>query len=280
MAESDLLEQAMLAARAGRRSEARQILIKLVEVQPRNETAWVWLSSLMDDLEDKIIACENVLAINPSNQRMRAYLEQLLEQRAGQHLQPAVVPPTQNPIDQEPFPSGLSLLDLAKRYEAEGSMEQALKTYGEAASRTRDRREFNHIYAEIIRLERQQAERIAHVSPVVTITRLALGWPLLYFSLAMVQMGLNPLARGVWYVWLGLPIVAVGSLLIALAEVRSRHAVWRMIFYEQDGEGSGMARTSAAIGGWLLVITPHVLMLADSLVRLQQLAAGSYHFLP
>jgi hypothetical protein len=53
-----------------------------------------------------------------------------------------------------------------------------------------------------------------------------------------------------------------------------------MIFSEQGAEGSSMARTSATIGGWLLVLTPHMLMLADSLVRLQQLGASSYHFGP
>lgn len=280
MPESGLLEQAIRAARSGRKTEARGLLIKLVEEQPRNETAWVWLSGLVDDLEDKIIACENVLAINPANQQVRAYLDHLLEQQERQPLQPAVISPAPNSIEQGAFAGGLGLLDLAKRYEAEGSLDRALKTYGEAASQAREPREFNRIYNEIMRLEGLQAEQIAHISPAATIARLAFGWPLLYFSLALVQMGLNPLAHGVWYIWLGLPIVTVGSFLLALAQVRSRHAVWRMIFSEQGAEGSSMARTSATIGGWLLVLTPHMLMLADSLVRLQQLGASSYHFGP
>ena len=70
------LQKAIQTAR-GRKAEARDLLIQIVEVDPQNEMAWVWLSGLVDSLEDRIIACENVLTINPANQKVRMYLEEL-----------------------------------------------------------------------------------------------------------------------------------------------------------------------------------------------------------
>ena len=37
----------------------------------------MWLSGLVDLLEDRIIACENLLTINPANENVRAYLADL-----------------------------------------------------------------------------------------------------------------------------------------------------------------------------------------------------------
>ena len=42
------LQKAIQAARAGRKVEARDLLIQIVEIDPQNETAWMWLSGLVD----------------------------------------------------------------------------------------------------------------------------------------------------------------------------------------------------------------------------------------
>lgn len=81
MAHPDLFREAVKAARAGERLRARDLLLELVEGEPRNEMAWLWLSELVDDPEDKIIALENVLTINPGRPLARQRLEQLREQR-------------------------------------------------------------------------------------------------------------------------------------------------------------------------------------------------------
>src|SRR5512140_3489865 len=77
---AEILQTAVQAARAGRKVEARDLLIELVEVDPRNEIAWMWLSGLVDSLEDRIIACENVLTINPANEKVRVRLVELQRQ--------------------------------------------------------------------------------------------------------------------------------------------------------------------------------------------------------
>ena len=60
----DGLRIAIQAAREGRKVEARDLLIKLVEVDPQNETAWMWLAGLVDSLESFIFAAQSVCAIS------------------------------------------------------------------------------------------------------------------------------------------------------------------------------------------------------------------------
>lgn len=271
----ELLAEAIQAAREGRRVEARTMLLQVVEEDSHNEAAWIWLTGLVDDLEDKIIACENVLTLNPGNERVRAYLNQLIDKKkALQSLQtkpsPAHPVPSSLAVTQPPIP----LVEndprrQARQYESEGELEQARQVLIQQASVTKDSNEFDRIYKEIDRLEALQDENITYVSPTLSILRLSFGWPLLYLALALIHSGLNPIAHPSWYLWLGLPIVAVGGFLLSVAEVPARNPFWKAVFAEENAAGSGMARTSASIGGWILVIMPHVLLLAEALSRLQ-----------
>ena len=72
---SDLLQQGIAYANAGRREEARDILLQVVELDEQNESAWLWLSGVVDSDDDKAVALENVLALNPSNEWARRGLE-------------------------------------------------------------------------------------------------------------------------------------------------------------------------------------------------------------
>ena len=82
---ADLLRQAIQAARSGREMTARNLFQDVVRIDPNNELAWMWLSGLLDPLEDRIAACERVLSINPGNQKIRAYLDQLLKEQGAVH---------------------------------------------------------------------------------------------------------------------------------------------------------------------------------------------------
>jgi len=333
VASVEVLQRAIQAARAGRKVEARDMLIQLVETDPDNEMAWVWLSGLVDSLEDRIIACENALTINPANQKVRSYLEELqkkqkstveqsnkadvsdlltrakshadqneidialrLAQQASeknsdseeawvligklssnleQQIQAMEKASQLNPSNQE---IAIALEELqylktnpigaAARLEQSGKMAEALDAYQAAAGKAKNSREFDHIYNQILRIEALQKEKIRYIAPSMSILRLTFVWPLLYFSLSLVQMGLNPLAHPSFYACLGLPLVGVGSFLLSVAEVRSRHLVWQKLFGEQ-GDGSQFARFVTAASGWFLIIIPHVLLLLDSLNRLQ-----------
>jgi hypothetical protein len=71
------LNQAILAAKAGRNSEARRLLESVLNVDERNEQAWLWMSGVVDDAEERAICLENVLTINPDNQVARQGLAAL-----------------------------------------------------------------------------------------------------------------------------------------------------------------------------------------------------------
>ncbi len=88
----ELLKQAIRAAREKRREEARQLLLQIVEREPYNEQAWLWLSGVVDDPRDMQVALANVLTINPGNEAARKGLD-LLRRRHGNLLQPEEEPP-------------------------------------------------------------------------------------------------------------------------------------------------------------------------------------------
>jgi tetratricopeptide (TPR) repeat protein len=81
------LQEGIAAAKAGRQSQARQLLMRVVEVNERNELAWTWLSSVVETDEDRLICLENVLTLDPDNVQARAGLRWLRERGVGSHSQ-------------------------------------------------------------------------------------------------------------------------------------------------------------------------------------------------
>ncbi len=270
MSSTELLRQGVEAARAGQKLEARKIFMQVVEIDPQNELAWMWLSGLMDDLEDRIIACENVLTINPANEKVRVYLDSLLMQKEMRARDEALEKqPEQKEVE---IPSQSSAnqpvsLALAEQLEDEGKIEEAIKTYELLAARTKDRTTFDHIYKQISRLEGLQTEKIQYVAPDTSLLRMSFTWTLVYVSFVFIQVGLRPFAH-FSLLWLGLPFVAVGNFLLSLSEVRIKHVIWQKVFLE-EGTGSGFARVVLAVTGWVLIALPFGFMLLSSLFRLR-----------
>jgi tetratricopeptide (TPR) repeat protein len=86
---SDLLRSGIAAAKAGRKQEARRILLQVTELDERNEQAWLWLSGLVETLDERRICLENVLSINPGNTHASHGLDWLDEQvtpPSGPHI--------------------------------------------------------------------------------------------------------------------------------------------------------------------------------------------------
>lgn len=65
------LQRAVTAAKEGRTAEARHLLETVLDADRHNEQAWIWMSGVVDNDEDRIICLENVLAINPQNETAR-----------------------------------------------------------------------------------------------------------------------------------------------------------------------------------------------------------------
>jgi hypothetical protein len=86
---SALLQEGVAAAKSGRRAQARELLMRAVELDDHNEQAWLWLSGVAEGVEDQIVCLENVLIINPGNAAAERGLRHLRSQ-----LPPAPEPPT------------------------------------------------------------------------------------------------------------------------------------------------------------------------------------------
>jgi len=100
---NELLQEGITAARAKKADEALALLKQVVQVEPRNEEAWLWLSGVVETDEQRMVCLENVLAINPDHQiaerglrilRRRAALIKPLPEPAEEPTQPktAAVP--------------------------------------------------------------------------------------------------------------------------------------------------------------------------------------------
>jgi hypothetical protein len=81
----ELLQRGQQAARSGERLAAYRMFVQVVEIDPRNEEAWLWRAATTVDPRECRQCLEWVLQLNPSNQRARRGLESLEPQvaRAG-----------------------------------------------------------------------------------------------------------------------------------------------------------------------------------------------------
>jgi thioredoxin-like negative regulator of GroEL len=328
-----LLHQALQAARSGRELTARDLFQDVVRLDPRNEIAWMWLSGLLDPLEDRIAACERVLSINPGNKQVRAYRERLLKEYelerqrkkaeldgqvqqahkyidAGNHDEALLL--VQNilrkenshkeawilfaelskniddkvrayeavvqcdPVDQIAQETlsrfqyfQRNPIELANYYEEEGELDKALELYRVLAAGAGDSPEFERIYKNIVRLEDTKLENIRYIKPAHTVLRLSVGLPLLYVFEVLVQEGLNPIKNPAPDLWIGIPLVALGSFLLTVAGLRSRHPIWKKWFGDQNERGSSAARVLVGTAGWMLVLAPHLMLALNSYLRMR-----------
>lgn len=333
MREAHLLQQAISEARAGHELTARDIFLEVVEINPRSEIAWMWLTGLLDDLDDCIYACEMVLNINSGNDRAAQYLDQLQAKkqkqldeqrhRVEEDIQQAIEMARTNQRD-----AALSLirdvtrkgdvsadawrllaslapemdershalekllalapqdtkarhelnrlhhfknnpLDLAAMYEEQGNIDKAIETYGLAMLKPGSKNQWNSIYWKMVRLENLRQEKIAHISPTVSVARLTGGPPLLYFMLLLMHVGLNPIANPEPLLWIGFFWVALGGFMIAVASVRSHHRLWFLLFKDAGSSGTPAARFTMSVAGWILVALPFVLLFFMAFSHLQ-----------
>lgn len=92
-----MLRAAIDAVKANRKAEARLMLERIVQIDQMNEQAWLWLSACVETAEEQAICLENVLDINPNNQKAIKGL-QALQTR----LSPADDPFAASPFNSAP----------------------------------------------------------------------------------------------------------------------------------------------------------------------------------
>ena len=78
MNEVELLQQAKQAIQAGDKATAQRFLIQVIKQTPRSETAWLWLSAIVDDPAWERECLERVLEINPENPVAKRHFADLI----------------------------------------------------------------------------------------------------------------------------------------------------------------------------------------------------------
>ena len=97
---NDLLRKGIAAAKRGQREQARNLLTRVVDLDEENSLAWLWLSGVVDGLEDQEICLENVLTLNPDNAAARKGLAWVQQQKAAQV--PPLPPPMPEHLPEDP----------------------------------------------------------------------------------------------------------------------------------------------------------------------------------
>jgi hypothetical protein len=77
---SDKLSQAVKLIKLGKKKDALPLLIEIIRDNPDDANAWSWLYACVDTNEQKKYCLEQVLRINPNNQKIRDALDKLNNQ--------------------------------------------------------------------------------------------------------------------------------------------------------------------------------------------------------
>lgn len=107
----DELAKGIAAVRAGQRELARQHLQKVLLTDSKNESAWLWLSGVVETRTQKRDCLQIVLSINPDNSAARRGLEELAQSEAADFLstfephKPPPAPPAPPPVAPTPAPA-------------------------------------------------------------------------------------------------------------------------------------------------------------------------------
>ena len=100
---SNELEQAITFIKSGDRQTGAQLLAELLKADPENETAWLWMSSVVTTEEQQRHCLEQALIINPSNQMAKRGLVELIQREEADQPEPTIEAP------QEPISAALEI---------------------------------------------------------------------------------------------------------------------------------------------------------------------------
>ncbi len=92
-----LLQQGIAAAKAGRKSDAQRLLVEAANSPADAESAWLWLSGVVEQDAQRLFCLDNALRINPNNEPARHGAD-VLRMRG---IFPAPLDPPRNILDEE-----------------------------------------------------------------------------------------------------------------------------------------------------------------------------------
>ena len=88
----DLMRQGVEAAREGKKAEAKNFFQQVVDLDDKNEKAWMWLASVVETDEERRVCLSNALFINPNNERAQAAMTKLDARSQQQKQDEEVIP--------------------------------------------------------------------------------------------------------------------------------------------------------------------------------------------
>lgn len=102
---AELLREAVAAARAGEKRQARSTLQELLSIDPDNEQGLLWAAALSESMDAAFWFLQRLLQVNPNNQQAANILSMHEARLATQELAPAVESKAR-PAATEPVPGG------------------------------------------------------------------------------------------------------------------------------------------------------------------------------
>ncbi len=88
----DLMRQGVEAAREGKKAEAKVFFQQVVDLDDKNEKAWMWLASVVETDEERRVCLSNALFINPNNERAQTAMAKLDARSQQQKQDEEVIP--------------------------------------------------------------------------------------------------------------------------------------------------------------------------------------------
>jgi hypothetical protein len=85
---SNLLQQGIGVFRSGKREEARKIFISFIKKNPQSERGWEWLYNASRTPEERIYCLEQILKLNPGNEKAKRLLDQFPDRSSPTNSRP------------------------------------------------------------------------------------------------------------------------------------------------------------------------------------------------
>ena len=98
---SDRLQEAIAAIKVGNKTVGKQLLIETLKADQRSETAWLWMTQVVNTNEERIKCLQNVLKINPHSEIAKKGLSKFQLKQPGQRTGP---PKIEKQRSQRPSP--------------------------------------------------------------------------------------------------------------------------------------------------------------------------------
>lgn len=232
----DQLTDIMAIAKDGRFHEARAQLLKIAAKEQDNVQIWLLLGVLVDNIEDKIVAIENVLQLEPYH----GDAQKLLKSRL------------QGEVDK---------LTQGRAHEQKHDWKNAFEAYETAVIISPIENEREIARHRLLALKKIYDPNLS-TNPTLTLARLTIGPPVLYGLLILIHSGLNPL-----YIpslsCLGGLVVLVGSLMWTAVRDSAKHPLWENIpaIIQEN-------RQVLPIAGFILTLIPFIVLIVSAINRL------------